>query len=153
MKSVFARYGIPKTIVSDNGPQYLSFQFHQFCKIYDISHDPSSPEHPNANGLAENTVKIVKNLLKKASKSQEDPYIGLLACRSTPTADGLPSPAERLFGWKIRNRLESFRLIISDKSIVPKLYQNKMKQKLYYDKNAKRSLHAYSRSNCSHSTR
>jgi hypothetical protein len=27
MKSVFAQYGIPKTIVSDNGPQYSSFQF------------------------------------------------------------------------------------------------------------------------------
>ena len=133
MKSVFAPYGIPKTIVSDNGPQYSSFQFQQFCKIYDISHDPSSPEHPKANGLAENTVKIVKNLLKKASKSQEDPYIALLAYRSTPTADGLPSPAERLFGRKIRNHLPSFRPIICDKSIVSKLYQNKMKQKLYYD--------------------
>ena len=137
MKSIFARYGIPKTIVSDNGPQYSSFQFQQFCKIFDISHDPSSPEHAKANGLAENTVKTVKNLLKKASKSQEDPYIALLAYRSMPTADGLPSPAERLFGRKIRNRLPSFRSIISDESIMSKLYQNKIKQKLYYDKNAK----------------
>ena len=77
MKSIFVRYGIPKTIVSDNGPQYSSFQFQQFCKIYDISHDPSSPEYPKRNGLAENTVKIVKNLPKKASKSQENPYIAL----------------------------------------------------------------------------
>ena len=69
MKSIFARYGIPKTIVSDNGPQYSSFQFQQFCTIYYISHDPSSPEHAKANGLAENTVKTVKNLLEKASKS------------------------------------------------------------------------------------
>ena len=137
MKSVFARYGIPKTIVSDNGPQYSSFQFQKFCKIYDISHDPSSPEHQKANALANNTVKIVKYLLKKASKSQQDPYIALLAYRSTSTADGLPSPAERLFGRNIRNRLPSFRPVIGDKSIVSKLYQNKMKQKFYYDKNAK----------------
>ena len=137
MKSIFARYGIPKTIVSDNGPQYSSFQSQLFCKIYDISQDPSRPEHAKANGLAENTVKTVKNLLKKASKSQEDPYIAVSAYRSTPTADGLPSPAERLFGRKIRNRLPSFRPIISDKSIMSKLYQNKIKQKLYYDKSAK----------------
>ena len=67
MKSVFARNGIPKTIVSDNRPQYLCFQFQQFCKIYDISHDQTSPEHPKANGLAENTVKTVNNLLKRLS--------------------------------------------------------------------------------------
>ena len=54
MKSVFARYGIPKTIV-----------------IYDISHDPSNPEYPKANGLAENTVKMVKNLLKKLSNPRK----------------------------------------------------------------------------------
>ena len=77
------------------------------------------------------------NLLKKVSKSQEDPYIALLAHRSEPTTDGLPSPAERVFGRKIGNHLPSFQPIISDKSIVSKLYQNKMKQKLYYDKNAK----------------
>ena len=76
-------------------------------------------------------------MLKKASKSQEDLYIALLAYQSMPTADGLPSPAERLFGRKIRNRLSSFRPIISDKSIMSKLYQNKIKQKLYYDKSAK----------------
>ena len=71
MKSVFARYGIPKTIVSDNGPQYSSFQFQQFCKIYDISHDSSSPEHPKANGLPENTVKIVKYLLKRLANPKK----------------------------------------------------------------------------------
>ena len=43
----------------------------------------------------------------------------------------------RLFGRKIRNRLLSFRPIISDKSIVSKLHKNKMNQKLYYDKNVK----------------
>ena len=58
LKFIFARNGIPKTVASDNGPLYACFEFQQFCKIYDISHDLSSSEHPKANGLAENTVKL-----------------------------------------------------------------------------------------------
>jgi hypothetical protein len=137
MKSVFARYGIPKTIVSDNGPQYSSFQFQQFCKEYDIKHSLSSPEHPKSNGLAENSVKTIKKLLKKAKKADDDPYLALLSYRSTPTADGLPSPAERMFGRKIRNRLPSFKPLVRNESLSLKLQQNRMKQKFYYDKNAK----------------
>jgi hypothetical protein len=117
MKSVFAQYGIPKTIVSDNGPQYSSFQFQQFCKEYDIKHSPSSTEHPKSNGLAENSVKTIKKLLKKAKKADDDPYLALLSYHSTPTADGLPSPAERMFARKIRNRLPSFKPLVKNESL------------------------------------
>lgn len=35
----FATHGIPKTIVSENGRQFVSREFLQeFCKIYEISH-------------------------------------------------------------------------------------------------------------------
>ena len=137
MKSIFARYGIPKTIVSDNGPQFSSFHFREFCTFYDIQYTASSPEHPKSNGLAENSVKAVKRLLKKASRAKEDPYLALLAYRSTPTADGLPSPAERLFGRKIRSRLPSFIPLNRDKDVLSKLKDNKVRQKYYYDKTAK----------------
>ena len=78
MKSIFARHGIPNTIETDNGPQYSSYQFEQFCKNYDIVHDTSSPEYARSNGLAENSVKNVKKLIKKANKAGEDPYLALL---------------------------------------------------------------------------
>ena len=65
LKSIFARYGIPKVLVSDNGPQFVSFQFKEFCKVYDIKHTPSSLEYPQSNELAENSVKTAKRLLKK----------------------------------------------------------------------------------------
>ena len=31
LKAVFARYGIPETLVSDNGPQYSSTEFAEFA--------------------------------------------------------------------------------------------------------------------------
>ena len=137
MKSIFARYGIPKTIVSDNGPQYSSLQFKQFCKEYNIKHNPSSPEYPKSNGLVENSIKNIKKMLKEAKKADNDPYLALLSYHSSPTADGLPSPAERMFRRKIRNRLLSFQPLVKNQSLLSKLQKNRVKQKFYHDRNTK----------------
>ncbi len=65
MKSNFARYGIPDTVVSDNGPQYSAADFSKFAKQYGFTHVMSSPKYPQANGEAERAVRTVKELLKK----------------------------------------------------------------------------------------
>ena len=79
LKVLFARYGIPETLVSDNGPQYKSEQFNQFMEEYDISHITSSPRYPMSNGEAERAVQTVKSLLSKC----RDPHRAMLAYRST----------------------------------------------------------------------
>ena len=56
LKNHFARYGIPDTIVSDGGPQYVSHEFAKFCKSWDIIHVTSSPYNSKANGKAESAV-------------------------------------------------------------------------------------------------
>ena len=45
LKSIFSRFGIPKVVISDNGPQFSSYQFMRFAKKWDFRHDPSSPKH------------------------------------------------------------------------------------------------------------
>jgi hypothetical protein len=99
MKSMFSRHGIPETVVSDNGPQYSSTEFSQFATNWGFQHVTSSPLYPQSNGLAERAVKTVKHLL-----DTEDPYIALLAYRSTPLEVGL-SPAELLMSRKIRSTI------------------------------------------------
>lgn len=63
LKKVFARFGIPKTIVTDNGPSLVSQEFEAFCKLNGIRHVTSPAYHPSSNGQAENSVKTLKHAL------------------------------------------------------------------------------------------
>ena len=55
-KSVFATHGIPD-IISDNGPQFVSWEFKVFAQEYGFTHVTSSPRYPRSNGEAERAVR------------------------------------------------------------------------------------------------
>ena len=74
LRSIFARHGIPETVVSDNGPQYASYEFARFASEEGFIHVTSSPRYPQSNGKAERTVQTVKAMLKKSV----DPYGALV---------------------------------------------------------------------------
>lgn len=59
-KAVFARFGVPKILVSDGGKQFDSVQFQKFAKEWDFKHVVSSPTHSQSNGMAERQVQTVK---------------------------------------------------------------------------------------------
>lgn len=65
LNEFFSRYGLPKVIVSDNGPQFSGYGFQEFCKIHYIKHKTIPPYHPQTNGLAEKYVQILKQFLRK----------------------------------------------------------------------------------------
>ena len=97
LKSCFAKHGIPDKVVSDNVPSFNPVTFAKFADDYGFKHEPSSPKYPQSIGEVERAVKTVKSLLRKSV----DPYLALMAYRSTPLENGY-SPSELLFGRKIR---------------------------------------------------
>ena len=52
----FLRFGYPRTVRSDNGPQFTSAEFEEWCKSHYIRHETSSPHFQSSNGLAEVAV-------------------------------------------------------------------------------------------------
>lgn len=133
MKSIFARHGIPETVISDNGPQYASREFAEFAKTYEFKHCTSSPYFPQGNGEAERAVGTIKSLLGKNG----DPYKALLAYRATPLQVGY-SPAELLMGRILRTTVPTTRSQrepkVPDAAIVrSRDKKNKSRQKRNHD--------------------
>ncbi|XP_022851304.1 uncharacterized protein LOC111373062 [Olea europaea var. sylvestris] len=58
-KSIVCRFGIPKVLITDNGRQFDNSQFRNFCVNLDIDHRLTSVSHPQSNGLAEVTNRII----------------------------------------------------------------------------------------------
>ena len=103
MKGIFARHGIPTTIISDNAP-FNSKYFKEFAKEWQFNLITSSPHFPRSNGLAEHNVQTIKSLFKKAKESHCDPELALLEFRNTSITGLDSSPAQLLMGRRLRSR-------------------------------------------------
>ena len=138
----FARHGIPQTLISDNGPQYVSDEFHQFTKSWDFEHKTSSPMHSQSNGLAEKTVQTAKRLLAKAKETGTNFERMLLHYRSTPV-DNLASPAQLLMGRQIRSTMPATTNHLKPKIIEPEKVQEtrqlmQRRQQKYYNQHTRK---------------
>ncbi|XP_049953621.1 uncharacterized protein K02A2.6-like [Schistocerca serialis cubense] len=99
LSAIFCMEGLPQTIVSDNGPQFMSAEFQSFCQANGIQHVTSALFSPQSNGAAERLVWTFKSqMLKlKESHSREDALLLFLSSYRSQPRDGR-SPAELLHG-------------------------------------------------------
>jgi transposase InsO family protein len=109
LKQIFSTHGLPVSITTDNGPQFVSDHFKTYCEVNGIVHRKTTPSWPQANGEIERQNRsILKGLKivqaeKKDWKSELQTY--LMMYRSAPhTATGV-SPAELLFNRVMRTKL------------------------------------------------
>ena len=101
LKEMFSEQGIPEILHFDNGPQYVSTQFADFCVSWGITHKTSSLHYPQSNGFAEACIKSVKHAL---------PMSQVQWCQSTSCLDSTLS--------------YTHRASISSRAVVPMPTQN-----------------------------
>ena len=61
LKAIFARFGIPATLITDGGPQFDSQHMKEFAHAYEFQHTTTSLCYTQVNGLAERMVKLLRN--------------------------------------------------------------------------------------------
>ena len=64
LRKMFAAYGLPSQVVTDNGPQFVSEEFAAVMKQNGIKHIRCAPYHPSSNGAVERFVQTLKRVLK-----------------------------------------------------------------------------------------
>nr|XP_023885168.1 uncharacterized protein LOC111997322 [Quercus suber] len=102
-KNIVTKFGVPESLISDNGLQFDSKAFRTFCKDLGIKNKYSTPAYPQSNGLAEATNKVILNGLKKRLNgakggwAEELPNV-LWAYRTTPRRSTGESPFSLTYG-------------------------------------------------------
>ncbi len=106
LEEVFARFGNPQILISDNGPQFTSREFKSFLYAKNIIHDPVPVYTPMQNGLVEVFNRSLKNnarIINTEGTTFKSGMLDFLASFRSTAPENSVSPSELLFGWKIRS--------------------------------------------------
>lgn len=112
LSSVFARFGLPEQLVSDNGTQFVSSVFKDFMKSNKIKHSLTPTYFPATNGAAENAVKTVKKALYTAGFDKNPGNVENILCnflfdyRNIPHCTTGVAPTSLVFKYKPKIKLD-----------------------------------------------
>ncbi|XP_070029095.1 uncharacterized protein [Nicotiana sylvestris] len=67
--NIICRFGIPKTIITDNAANLNNHLKREICEQFKITHQDSTPYLPQANGAVEATNKNIKKIIRKMIQS------------------------------------------------------------------------------------
>ncbi|BHF62582.1 hypothetical protein SprV_0200556400 [Sparganum proliferum] len=115
LRRIFSQHRLPEVLVSDNGSQFTSSSFEDFCRQHNIQHLRLPPYHPQSNGQAERFVYTFKRaLLKARGEGTTDEIVQALLfsyrTKPNPASPGGLSPAEALMGRKLRTTFHALVL-------------------------------------------
>ena len=136
LRLIFSRFGLPDTIVSDNGPAFVGEEFRRFTRANGIRHVTTAPYKPASNGLAERYVKEVKYALRRVTGGNMTVRLAkwLMSHHSTPNATTGVTPASLMFGRELKTRLQLLK-----PNLESTVDRQKDRQRASYDTHTKRS--------------
>ncbi|CAN6691844.1 unnamed protein product [Malus baccata var. baccata] len=63
--NIFARFGMPRVLISDGGSHFCNFTIEALLKKYGVTHKVATPYHPQTSGQAEVSNREIKQILEK----------------------------------------------------------------------------------------
>jgi hypothetical protein len=141
LREIFLRFGLPKSVKSDNGPPFSSAAYKEYLTSKGVTPEFSWPLNPQQNGAAEATMKHVNRAVQNAT-AEGTSIVTALEDRiqshnnSTHTETG-KVPSEVMFGRRLRMGLPLIRparVDIDDEEMRQKDWDSKMKKKEDADK-------------------
>ncbi|GJX66217.1 putative nucleotidyltransferase, ribonuclease H [Tanacetum coccineum] len=66
LRQLFARFGVPKALISDRGTHFCNSQLEKALQRYGVSHKLSTTYHPQSNGQTEVTNRAIKRILERS---------------------------------------------------------------------------------------
>ena len=109
LRDVFAWYGLPRKVVSDNGPQFSSSKFRKFMLANGIKRTRTAQYHPSSNGAAERALQTVKRALQAAHRAgsslEQSLAAFLLQYRTTPQSTTGVALCMLMMGRDLRTRM------------------------------------------------
>ncbi|XP_062700183.1 uncharacterized protein K02A2.6-like [Aedes albopictus] len=115
LRTLFANKGMPELLVTDNGTQFKSAEFSQFCSENGVRHITTAPFHPQSNGQAERFVDTFKRAVRKIQEGEgtikEALDLFLMTYRTTPNPNvpDKKSPAEAMYNRPLRTTMDLLR--------------------------------------------
>ncbi|XP_037611722.1 uncharacterized protein K02A2.6-like [Sebastes umbrosus] len=141
LSAVFARFGNPTELISNNGTQFTSSEFADFLEVRDIKHRKVSLYYPQANGAIERWNRVLKETLLTAEQERKPwkPFIQefLLTYRATQHSTTGVSPYELMFNRKMRTKVDigpaSKSTPLSEKQVRHRVISKQNASKAYTD--------------------
>ncbi|GKD74870.1 reverse transcriptase domain-containing protein [Tanacetum coccineum] len=65
LKGLFARFGVPKALISDRGTHFCNYQLEKALQKYGVTHKISTAYHPQTNGQTKVTNRAIKRILER----------------------------------------------------------------------------------------
>ncbi|GMP48863.1 hypothetical protein CsSME_00016061 [Camellia sinensis var. sinensis] len=102
-ENIICRFGVPNTILSDNGTPFINKYVKSLLETYQVKHHKSTPYYPKGNGQAEATNKTLIRILSKMMDEfggtwSEQLIVALWAYRTSKRKPTQATPYSLVYG-------------------------------------------------------
>ncbi|XP_018574611.2 uncharacterized protein K02A2.6-like [Anoplophora glabripennis] len=149
-RDAFSRFGLPRTLVTDNGKSFTAANMKRFYERNGIKHITTPVANPQSNGQAENMVKTFKNKIKAALLDERNKNVEmsvlisrfLLNYRTSIHETTKETPSKLLMGRNLRNRLDFLQepRLQRNEAVSVNMRRAQEKQRKHYSQSKRRQF-------------